>query len=388
MNKIGYQVYDDLRELLPYIASLLSQGPTVLRVTDLTVLESAHISRQYMSHDEYCDSLVSKHGLDKDHLPFIRDSCPKKRHESPFGFGIMVYKCRDKDIKYAVLRCRDGQHCGCARVYFVLLRKDEKTFYKHIREQEAKANRNQKPPVLINGVLEDIIINTLGFLRQKNEFESHGVRIVRGVLLEGPPGNGKGMVCKWLKKLCIEENISWGTVTGSQIEKQFNEGVQLHYLFTRYTVTFLDDMDLSLMNRQEGSKSCDLFAAMDGIEDASHRIRIFTTNEDVDELDEAFVRPNRIDKVYHLGKPDASLRKKLVEALWPKVIRDFLNAPGRMRIFLDNSKGFSFADLEAIKAIMVRDKIQGSGEWCPDRAFTEFKESRVRKKKNPTGFNQ
>jgi SpoVK/Ycf46/Vps4 family AAA+-type ATPase len=148
-------------------------------------------------------------------------------------------------------------------------------------------------------------------------------------------------------------------------------------LFNRYTMTFFDDIDISYFSRRghEGKKACSLLGAMDGLQGGGHRIRIFTTNETINEFDEAFRRPGRIDAVFELNPPDRAMREKLV-AKWPANmclqdnVREWL---------LDNTESFSFAELEAVRSIMVMNHIMGGAEWNPYLAVREVQEKKSEK---------
>ena len=64
-----------------------------------------------------------------------------------------------------------------------------------------------------------------------------------------------------------------------------------------------------------GKMACSLLTAMDGMSEGGHLVRIFTTNESVEELDPAFTRPGRIDRCITLDKPDQDLRRQLIQTL-------------------------------------------------------------------------
>jgi len=57
-----------------------------------------------------------------------------------------------------------------------------------------------------------------------------------------------------------------------------------------------------------------------------------------------------------------------------------------MAIFLKQTEGFSFAELEAIRGIMAKQRVMSGAEWNQDAAFKEFSESRHKKKR--AGFGQ
>jgi hypothetical protein len=57
-----------------------------------------------------------------------------------------------------------------------------------------------------------------------------------------------------------------------------------------YTVKFFDDIDVAYLDRKKGNgkMACSMLTAMDGMREDENLVRIFTTNEPVEELDPAF----------------------------------------------------------------------------------------------------
>jgi AAA+ superfamily predicted ATPase len=298
-------------------------------------------------------------------LPFISSS-PLHGTKNP-GYGAIYYKCRNVPLHYAIVHIRgvwdDEMFLVCkqseaARVIIACKRQCEAVFDEN------------KPPILADGILEDIVANTVGFLIKSKEIERYGIRIKRGLILEGEPGNGKSMVCRYLQRLCIKHSINFGIVTAAHIDKAYRDQ-QLTKLFHQYMVTFFDDIDITYMNRKsgDGKVATSLLTAMDGMFNDSHLIRIFTTNERVNDLDPAFTRPGRIDKCITLSKPDEKLRRRLVET-WPKEIKDNLDLDKLIKL----STNFSFAEMESIHTLLVTNKILGNGKWDLERAFREHNE--------------
>ena len=374
---LSFGPLNDLRNALPYLAGLLSKTAATGKVSDLVLISAENLPRRYMSDDACRDRLISKHGLTNigSTLPFIATEQIDELEGKIPGWGISIYECRGSNvIRYAVFDTPNRHAWGDDFKCYVLLKDSEDKFRKHIRQQDAKANRITKPPILKEGMLEQIIDSTIGYLDRRDRIERFGVRIVRGVLLEGDPGNGKTMVCRWIRKLCIDKDISWGYVTAGTMENAHHNGGSLHELFNYATVMFFDDFD---MEKLQGDMGRDIISALDGIEDTSHRVRIFTTNQKVNkEMDPAFFRPGRIDERFKFVKPDKTMRRRLVDHVWPHEIKEFINQHSRMKAFLEKSEGFSFADLEAIRKNMVF-LYDVTGKWDQDEAFKRFVEHRL-----------
>jgi hypothetical protein len=343
---------------------------------NLHLLDHDWLPREYMN-GKWRDPIVAHTGLLLD-MPHIQ----KKRLQNPgrVGYGIYIFKNRiDPNLKYAVYCTQDG---GWDK-NFLIVAKGKLFRLQRIAYQLNKlASQITNPPFLKEGLLDAIVQNTIGFLLKAKEIEKYGVKIKRGIILDGPPGNGKTMLCRYIQKLCSQNSINWGTITSSDIDEAYSKS-DLNGLFTSYTVSFFDDIDISYMDRTKGNgkMACSLLTAMDGMYEGGHLVRIFTTNEEVKDLDKAFTRPGRIDKIVTLDPPGANLRQQLIES-WPDEITNAID----VELCVQESDSFSFAELEAIRTFLVTNRILGDGTWSLDGAFDEFKERSIENKKLGVGF--
>ena len=105
-------------------------------------------------------------------------------------------------------------------------------------------------------------------------------------------------------------------------------------------------------------------------------ILIFITNENLDDIDPAFIRPGRIDKCFMIRKPTPKMRRQLIEERWHDEILEYLDKDNRLDYLMEGSDGFSFAELESIKSILVTNKLMGTCNWDIEAAFKEFHEGR------------
>lgn len=354
-------VWSELKRILPRIAEqFFKTDATNLKVFDSRVYPSEHMEGRHR------DIPLQTLGPIKD-MPFVSMSALHGTKRP--GYGAIHYRCRahatnKEGLSYAVVIIKgqwgDELFLVCkqhesARVILACQRQCEATF------------EDNQPPILEEGILEDIVANTVGFLLNSKEIEKYGVRIKRGLILDGEPGNGKSMICRYLQRLCVRHSIDFGIVTAAHIDKAYQDQ-QLTELFHRFKVTFFDDIDISYMNRRtgDGKMATSLLTAMDGMHNDSHLIRIFTTNERVTDLDPAFTRPGRIDKCISLPRPTEKLRRRLVET-WPAEMRSAVC----VEKLIGKTDNFSFAELESIRTLLVTNKILGDGKWDLDRAFTD-----------------
>ena len=363
--KFGYSIINELQLSLPNIASVLGCD-----AKDLFVLN--YVFCRHMYNNATKDRAISSHGIDGVHIQY---DVPLHKGNNAVFVGYTLFQCRGLDKKYVIFSVPS---VSGERFYCTIMKKgDVFAIKRHFQKQQRKNNK-QSPPILADNLVDDVVTNSIGFLLNKRKIERYDVKIRRGILLSGEPGNGKTMLCRWIQRLCDEKDITWGVVTASEIERTFAEGHGLENLFNSFQVTFFDDIDIGYLSRSagKGEIACAILSAMDGINQSEHVVRIFTTNEHMDKMDPAFIRPGRIDRCFNIGHPTAEQRRKLIEERWDREIFDYLKSSNNLERLIDITKEFSFAELEAIKTIMVTNKLMKTNKWDLDDAIDDFYRSR------------
>ena len=360
-EKPSTQMWGDLQRQLPHAAKMLNVEESKIRIYAISVA-----SRDYMisKHRDLAVDFCGPYGS----LPFIQTN---RKHngvtnQESLGYGLIKFKARDSDLEYVTFVER-GTY---GDLQFLILREGDVFKYcRHCQRQNKIANPITDAPILENGVLEDVLINTIGFLSRAKEIEKYNVKIKRGIILNGEPGNGKTMICRYIQKICDQKNINWGIITSAAIDRAYNDQ-RLNELFDQYTVSFFDDIDVAYMDRSRGNgkMACSMLTAMDGVISNKHVVRIFTTNESINEMDKAFVRPGRIDRFIAIKKPNSNLRRRFVMT-WDEEILSNINVDD----VVQKSENYSFAELEAIKTNLVTQFVF-YGEWDQEKAFEEFDE--------------
>jgi AAA+ superfamily predicted ATPase len=363
----------DLHHEFPRVAKMLNEP-----MENLAVIDWVFFPNEYMTGD-YRDRVIKTAGP-LEGLPLIQKR--RQQRNANIGTGVVIYENRlDPEIRYALVTMKGDYDDET----FLIIRKDKLfRFRRNAIRLNKEANKILEVPILPDGVLETVMQNTVDFLLKSKEIEKYGVKIKRGLVLDGPPGNGKTMLCRYIQKLCSQNGLNWGVITSADMDEAHNDK-NLTELFQKYTVSFFDDIDVAYMDRSKGNSkmACALLTAMDGMSDKGHLVRIFTTNEEVSELDPAFIRPGRIDKCITLEKPDADLRRKLVDNLWPEEIRNNID----VGLLVKESNEFSFAEMESIRTLLVTNKTLGDGKWDLEKAFEEFDSRNTNKnRKGKFGF--
>lgn len=169
------------------------------------------------------------------------------------------------------------------------------------------------------------LLNIIDMIKNPERCKKVGARIPKGILLDGPPGNGKTLLAKALAGEC---GISFYSVNASEfIEKYVGTGARrVRSLFEAArknapSIIFIDEIDSIGGKRDGGREGIDkeytqclnaILSEMDGFNDRSKILVVAATNRAQD-LDEALIRAGRFDMKFTIEKPDYHDRIKILK---------------------------------------------------------------------------
>jgi 26S proteasome regulatory subunit T6 len=158
-------------------------------------------------------------------------------------------------------------------------------------------------------------------------FESLGISQPKGVLLYGPPGTGKTLLAR---AVAHHTDCCFIRVSGSElVQKYIGEGsrmVRELFVMARKkapTIIFMDEIDSIGGSRTAGGKSgggdsevqrtmLELLNQLDGFEPAQN-IKVLMATNRIDILDDALLRPGRIDRKIEFPHPNQAARLHILK---------------------------------------------------------------------------
>lgn len=207
--------------------------------------------------------------------------------------------------------------------------------------QNSTRNNLILPPDLANTIWSDV----QNWLDSQELYERHGIPWKRGVILTGPPGNGKTHT---IKALVNHFKINALYVRGFT-ERFGSESANITKVFDKARESapcflILEDLD-SLVNPKNRSfflNELDGFTRNSGI-------FIIASANDPGKLDAALVnRPSRFDRKYLFDLPSARERQRYLEFLSLSLAEELQLEPDEAARVADATEGFSFAYLKEL----------------------------------------
>ena len=241
-----------------------------------------------------------------------------------------------------------------------------------IEEEEIDNRFLQKPAINFSDVggmesaKKEIELKIIKPLLHPELYKAYGKKVGGGILLYGPPGCGKTYIAKATAGQVNAKFISVGLNDildmwiGSS-EKNLHEIFELARNNTP-CVLFIDEIDALGASRSDMKQSSgrhlinQFLQELDGIDSTNDGVLIIGATNTPWNLDSAFKRPGRFDRIVFIAPPDASARESILRLKLsnkPTGIIDLQNIAKK-------TENFSGADIDAIIDIAIEQKLESS----------------------------
>ena len=183
-------------------------------------------------------------------------------------------------------------------------------------------------------------MEVVDLIKDRTKLLKIGGKILRGLLMVGPPGCGKTYLAK---AIATEAGIPFISMSGSEfteifvgvgasrVRKLFKKARTLAYGHGA-CIIFIDELDaigrqrsFSFMGggQETNSTQNQLLVEMDGLQEKEYNVIIIgATNAAEGILDEALLRPGRFDRKIYIDRPNLQEREKVFEYYLNKVKHD------------------------------------------------------------------
>jgi SpoVK/Ycf46/Vps4 family AAA+-type ATPase len=193
--------------------------------------------------------------------------------------------------------------------------------------------------VLPDSKAERVLASIDNFWSREAKFRQHGFLWKRGIMLWGPPGSGKTVLCQQLSKQIVDK----GGISVYLSDPQFTaEGLRVLRMIEkkRPIVVMIEDIDAIVDKKGESH----MLALLDGELQIDNVVFVATTNYP-ERLDKRLVnRPSRFDEIIKIGMPSAAAREQYIVSKVPRLAE----AVEELKVWVDGSDNMSIAHIREI----------------------------------------
>lgn len=176
-------------------------------------------------------------------------------------------------------------------------------------------------------LIKNELLQMLDMVKNPDNYTLYNVRLPKGVLLYGPPGNGKTLLARCFAG---ESQLPIIVTSGSEFQEKYvgTGPARIRELFefardNTPCMVFIDELDAVARKRgtdgetaqaERDSTLNQLLVELDGFSSfLDKKILVMASTNRIDILDSALLRPGRIDKKIQVPLPDRETRKEIVD---------------------------------------------------------------------------
>ncbi len=243
-----------------------------------------------------------------------------------------------------------------------------------VREEEEEIDNRflQKPNINFNDVggmetvKKEIDLKIIKPLLHPELYKAYGKKTGGGILLYGPPGCGKTFIAK---ATAGQVNAKFLSITLNDILDMWigNSEKNLHEIFelarqNTPCVLFIDEIDALGASRSDMKQSSgrhlinQFLQELDGIDSTNEGILIIGATNTPWNLDPAFRRPGRFDRIVFVPPPDVTSRESILRLKLSNKPTGTID----LQTIAKKAENYSGADIDAIIDIAIEQKLESS----------------------------
>lgn len=218
----------------------------------------------------------------------------------------------------------------------------------------------------MEAIKDEIRFKILHPIQHPELYEAYGKKIGGGILMYGPPGCGKTLLAR---ATAGEVDAGFISVGINDILDMWigNSEKNLHAVFQEARentpcVLFFDEVDALGASRTDMKKSGgrhlinQFLSELDGVQYNNDGVLILAATNTPWNMDSAFRRPGRFDRILFVPPPDESAREAILQILLQDKPAENINISKVAK----KTEGFSGADLSALIDFAVESKLRES----------------------------
>lgn len=219
-----------------------------------------------------------------------------------------------------------------------------------------KTGKSFKDVVGMDSLKKDML-QIMDIMKNPSAYEKKGIRMPKGILLEGKPGNGKTL---FAKALAGEAKVNFIPAKATDFESMFMAigPMKVKLLFKKARtkapcIVFIDEFDGIGTRRNYSGSAIEtentrivtaLLNELDGFQ-ANQGILVLAATNSISALDEALIRPGRFDAKVTVPFPDENSRKELIKMYSVNKDLDSECSVEKLAVLFN---GFSCAKIESV----------------------------------------
>lgn len=165
--------------------------------------------------------------------------------------------------------------------------------------------------LIVDHVTETLLITELwARIEQTEKVRAGGAKIKHGVIFSGKFGTGKTLAAM----VTAMKAVATGDWTYMYLDNanQLPVGIKLAKLFGP-TIVFAEDIDASVEGQQRTDLINMVLNAIDGMDNKGQDLLVVLTTNDVEAINNGFLRAGRTDGIIHFKEPDGPTSRRFLE---------------------------------------------------------------------------